>query len=476
MIKWWQQRNVRLSLTLWYVGAMVVVLAVYAAGVFTFVSGNASNALDDRLHEDLLLTPAMAEQRPDGTLDWYEDDSEGGKNSRWLQIWSPDGHRIFRTGVAERNPIPESEALASRADSSIVTVPTGPTMVRILTDRLDVYGKPLVIQVARPETAMRGQLGQLALMLLLGLPFAVAAAGIGGYRLARRALAPVEHMAGSARSITAERLSDRLPVTNPNDELGHLASVFNDTLGRLEASFEQMRRFTADVSHELRTPLTALRSVGEVGLRERRDEAAYRAIIASMLEEVDRLACLVDRLLAWSRAETGQARLAQEVIDLHELAEEVATYLGVLAEEKRQSLVVEQLGAVRGMGDRLVLRQSLINLVDNAIKYSPIGGDIRLRALESQTAAMIDVIDTGPGIPPELRVRVFDRYDRGGQSLSGEIGGTGLGLSISKWAIEVNGGHLTLEPTTGGGSTFRIALPRAGAARSPEGRRRKSVA
>src|SRR3989304_10315779 len=187
MIKWWQQRNVRLSLTLWYVGAMVVVLAVYAAGVFTFVSGNASNALDDRLHEDLLLTPAMAEQRPDGTLDWYEDDSEGGKNSRWLQIWSPDGHRIFRTGVAERNPIPESEALASRADSSIVTVPTGPTMVRILTDRLDVYGKPLVIQVARPETAMRGQLGQLALMLLLGLPFAVAAAGIGGYRLARRA-------------------------------------------------------------------------------------------------------------------------------------------------------------------------------------------------------------------------------------------------------------------------------------------------
>jgi signal transduction histidine kinase len=311
-------------------------------------------------------------------------------------------------------------------------------------------------------------------MMLLGLPFAVAAAGLGGYTLARRALAPVEHMAERARSITADRLSERLPVNNPNDELGHLASVFNDTLGRLEASFEQMRRFTADVSHELRTPLTAIRSVGEVGLRERRDESAYRGIIASMLEEVDRLACLVDRLLTWSRAETGQARLAQEVIDLHELAEEVSAHLGVLAEEKGQSLVVEQLGAARGLGDRLVLRQSLINLVDNAIKYSPFGGEIRLRATELPTTAIVDVIDTGPGIPQDLQTRIFDRYERGGRSAGSDVG-TGLGLSISKWAIEVNGGHLTLEPTNGVGSTFRIALPRAGAARSPEGRR-KSVA
>jgi len=474
MLKWWQQRNVRVSLTLWYVGAMVVVLGVYAAGVFAFVSSNALSTLDDRLRDDLLLSPAMADQRPEGTLRWYEDDREGGKYSRWMQVWTPDGQRTYRTGVAERNPIPESEALASRPDSSIVTVRTGSTTVRLITGHLDVYGKPVVIQVARPETPMQGQLRQLALMMLLGLPFAVGAAGIGGYRLARRALAPVEHMAERARSITADRLSDRLPVNNPNDELGQLATVFNETLGRLEASFEQMRRFTADVSHELRTPLTAIRSVGEVGLRERRDEAAYRGIIASMLEEVDRLASLVDRLLTWSRAETGQARLAQEVIDLHELAEEVAGHLGVLAEEKGQSLVVEQLGAARGLGDRLVLRQSLINLVDNAIKYSPVGGNIRLCAAESPTAATIDVVDAGPGIPPELRARIFDRYERGGRSRSGD-GGSGLGLSISKWAIEVNGGRLTLEPTAGGGSTFRISLPRPDAVRTPEGRR-KSIA
>ena len=227
---------------------------------------------------------------------------------------------------------------------------------------------------------MRRELGQLVLLFVFGLPLGVAAAGLGGYSLARRALAPVDRMAERARYITAERLSDRLPVDNPNDELGRLASVFNDTLGRLESSFEQMRRFTADVSHELRTPLTAIRSVGEVGLRGQRDEHAYRGIIGSMLEEVDRLACLVDRLLAFSRAETGQARLSVESIDLGELADEVAAHLGVLAEEKKQALTVEHLGAPRCLGDRVVLRQALINLVDNAIKYTPVAGQIRIRS------------------------------------------------------------------------------------------------
>ena len=220
-------------------------------------------------------------------------------------------------------------------------------------------------------------------------------------------------MAERAQSITADRLHDRLPIGNPNDELGRLASVFNDTLGRLEASFDQMRRFTADVSHELRTPLTAIRSVGEVGLRERRDDKAYRGIIGSMLEEVDRLASLVDRLLRWSRAETGQAKLAQEVIDLRELADDVVAHLGVLAEEKQQSLIVEQAGTPRGLGDRLVLRQALINLVDNAIKYTPDGGAIRVRVSESPRHVTIEVIDSGPGIAPELRTRIFDRYGRG---------------------------------------------------------------
>jgi heavy metal sensor kinase len=298
----------------------------------------------------------------------------------------------------------------------------------------------------------------------------VAAAGLGGYTLARHALAPVDRMAERARTITAERLSDRLPVHNAEDEMGRLATVFNETLSRLETSFEQMRRFTGDVSHELRTPLTAIRSVGEVGLREHRDERAYRSIIGSMLEEVDRLSGLVDRLLTLSRAESGQAKLSIDVVDLRALADDVVGYLGVLAEEKRQTLGIECVGAPTGLGDRLVLRQSLINLVDNAIKYTPTGGQIRIRILESAAGPCIEVSDTGPGIAPELRTRIFDRYYRAGSTPPGEIGGSGLGLAIAKWAVEANGGQLSLENPDGAGSMFRITLPRASVGRAGSAR------
>lgn len=477
MSHWWRPRSLRVRLTVWYVGAMVVVLAVYATGVFMFVSRSVSRGLDDRLHGDFQWAAEMVDQRPDGTLAWFEgDDGSEDPDSPWLQVWSPAGQLLYRSAVAARLPVPESGRLASHADDRIASVPAAGVMFRILSGRSTIVGQPMVIQVARSEVPMRRELRELVLMLVLGLPLGVAAAGLGGYSLARRALAPVDRMAERARSITAERLSDRLPVDNPNDELGRLASVFNATLGTLESSFEQMRRFTADVSHELRTPLTAIRSVGEIGLRERRDEAACRGIIGSMLEEVDRLAGLVDRLLALSRADTGQAKLSVEVIDLRELAENVAAHLGVLVEEKEQSLTIEHLGLPRCLADRLMLRQALINLVDNAIKYTPVGGQIRIGVSASLTGAMLDVSDTGPGIAAERREQIFDRFYRAGRSRSGERGGAGLGLSIAKWAVEVNRGQLSLEEDNGGGSTFRITLPSAGAARGQDDRRLTTTA
>jgi heavy metal sensor kinase len=268
-------------------------------------------------------------------------------------------------------------------------------------------------------------------------------------------------MAEQARLITAERLTERLPVDNPGDELGRLATVFNQTLMRLESSFQQMRRFTADASHELRTPLTAMRSVGEIGLRGRRDPYAYREVIGSMLEEVDRLSLLVDRLLTLSRADSGESILSRERVDLCELAEEVTMQLAVLAEEKQQSLTVEAGSPSHCIGDRMVLRQALLNLVDNAIKYSPDGGRIVVKVSTSgEGMAVLDVSDTGPGIPSDLRPRVFDRFYRADRSRSRENGGgTGLGLSIARWAVEVNGGQLTLESSEGPGATFRITLP-----------------
>ena len=452
----WIPRTLRGRLTVWYVGVMVVVLAIYASVVLLLVTRNASATIDAQIRSDFRWAAEMAQQGPDGSLSWFEGD-EWSEGSPWLQVWSSSGHLIYRTRVARQLPVPESEALVAQADGQIASVPAAGVPFRLLGGRTMIGGEPVVIQVGRSEALMRAELRELALVLLLGLPLSVAAAGLGGYWLARGALAPIDQMAERARAITADRLGERLPVDNPNDELGRLAAVFNDTLGRLESSFQQMRRFTSNVSHEVRTPLTAIRSVGEVGLREHRDAAAYRAVIGSMLEDTDRLTCLVDRLLTMSRAESGDVPLVLNTIDLCDLAENVTADLGVLAEEKRQSLTVDRVGHPTCRGDQIVLRQAVINLVDNAIKYTPDGGDIRIRVSESDGAAVLEVSDTGPGIRPGRETWMFDRFDRGGRA--DEPDGSGLGLSIAKWAVEANLGELGYERVHGHGSTFRITLP-----------------
>ncbi|MSO82010.1 MAG: HAMP domain-containing protein [Acidobacteria bacterium] len=458
MRRWWRSHGVRVRLTFWYLAAMVIVLGLYAALVFTFVSRNASETLNGRLRGDFQWASAMVDQTPEGGFTWYEDTAE--EESPWLQVWSPDGDVLYQNFEARRRPLPQTRDLALRADDSLVAVASEAGPVRVLTRRGRIGSKPVVIQVARSEATMRQELRQLVLIFVLGLPIAVAMAGLGGYTLARRALLPVERMTERAHSITADRLSDRLVVEHPDDEMGRLATVFNETLGRLESSFAQMRQFTADVSHELRTPLTAIRSVGEVGLREHRDEVAYRGIIGSMLEEADRLASLVDRLLTLSRAETGQAKLSLEVFDLGALAEEVAWHLEVLAEEKRQAIAVDRVGTPEAYADRIVVRQAVINLVDNAIKFSPVGGGIRIRVAGNADDSTLDVIDSGSGIDAAAHDRIFDRFYRVARVSDGATG-AGLGLSIAKGAVDANGGRLTLAASGADGSTFRIALPRA---------------
>jgi heavy metal sensor kinase len=470
--RWWRSHSVRVRLTLWYVAVMVVVLGIYAVGVYTFVSRSASQALDDRLRADFYWAAATVDEGPGGlVMPGPQVDLLLEQEAPWVQVWSDDGRALLlMNGEAMRRPLPETQRLAIQGEDSIVSFETAGAPLRVMSGRSYVcpcdehpqtgalIGKRRVtVQVARSEEAMQQQLRDLLLILVLGLPIAVGIAGLGGYLLAQRALAPIEQMADRARTITAERLADRLPVANPENEMGRLAAVFNETLGRLEASFDQMRRFTTDVSHELRTPLTAIRSVGEVGLRGHRDEAAYRGIIGSMLEEVDRLASLVDRLLTLSRAETGQARLSRDAVDLSALAEDVVSHLAVLAEEKRQTLSVDRKASPVVSADRLVLRQALINLVDNAIKFTPTSGHVRIRIDETPQDALVEVIDSGPGISSEARERIFDRFYRA-HDANGS--GSGLGLSLAKGAVEALGGHLTLTTTGATGTAFRISIPR----------------
>jgi heavy metal sensor kinase len=284
----------------------------------------------------------------------------------------------------------------------------------------------------------------------------------GGYFLAGRVLAPVGAMADKAREITAESLAERLPVENAEDEFGRLATVFNDTLSRLQGAFERLRRFAADASHELRTPLTAMRSVGEVALRKPLDACAYRDVIGSMLEEVDRLTRLVESLLTLTRADSGKIQLTQENFDLKALAGNVIDQLRVLADEKQQELTLRAPIAIHATGDAALLRQALTNLIHNAIKYTPHGGAIGVELkLANSGQAIIEVQDSGPGIPAAHRDRIFDRFYRVDASRSREEGGVGLGLAIARWAIEANGGRIQLASDRGSGSVFQVLLPRA---------------
>jgi heavy metal sensor kinase len=452
-------RSVRFRLTLFYAGAMVVVLAVYATLIFYFVSHNMSQFLDNQLKSDFDWALDMMQHDPHGEVipSDYKETGEG--DSPWLQVLSPSGELVSASPEALRHPIPGSNKLAAETEEKIVHVAKLNPPWRIMSGRSMFGNRELVVQVARPVTPIQENLRYFLYLLFLGLPFCILLSGLGGYVLARRALAPMDRMAEQARRITATRMSDRLPVDNPNDELGRLSTVFNDTLSRLQSSFDQMRRFTSDASHELRTPLTAIRSVGEVGLREKRNEGEYREIIGSMLEEVDSLSRLVDRLLLLSRAETGEALLSREDVDLTALAEDVVAQLEVLAEEKQQSIGIEATAPAHWTGDRMVLRQALINLIDNAIKYTQAGGRIVVRIAELGKNKVIDVADNGPGIPDELKSRIFDRFFRVDRSRSRDNGGNGLGLAIAKSAVEVQGGTLSLEPSTEAGSVFRITLP-----------------
>jgi heavy metal sensor kinase len=313
---------------------------------------------------------------------------------------------------------------------------------------------------ADAEALVDQQLREILVVLVLGLPMIVGLAGLGGYALARRALAPIDRLASDARRITADRLHDRLSVANEHDEIGRLTAVINDTFARLESSFDRLRRFTADASHELRTPLSVIRGIGEAGLAETRTDAEYKEAIGSILEEVDRLTNLVDTLLRLSHGDAGTVRLSRAALDLGRLAAEVASSLAILAEERGQRLLVHAADGVIVVADRQVLRGAITNVVDNAIKYGPRGSAVDVRVRSEGGDAVLTVADEGPGIAAEHRQRIFDRFFRVDEARSRDRGGTGLGLAIAKWAVEANGGRISVGEGAPRGSVFRIALPR----------------
>lgn len=457
----WAAASIRLRLTAWYVAAMCLMLVVYAAATFVAVRHEFYEQLEAEVHDDFEAAERLLVATPAGGLAWTgehrdEPDEDG---ARAVDVWASSGELLYRSDASPS--LPPVSSLSSSGGMRYESLAAAGRRWETLTGASTIGGRAVVLRVARSEDRLRAQLSEILVVLVLGLPLVVALAGLGGYVLARRALMPIDHLGTEARRMTADRLHERLSVPNPTDEIGRLAAVINDTYARLQASFDQLRRFTADASHELRTPLAVLRGMGEIALKEPRTTGEYQEAIGGMLEGVDRLTNLVDTLLRLSYGDAGTVRLSPETIDLGDLAREVTASLAILAEERNQRLEVDASEPVLATVDRPVLREAVTNIVDNAIKYGPQGSRVHIRVYASRDRAVVEVADKGPGVAPEHRLRIFDRFFRVDEARSRASGGAGLGLAIAKWAVEVNGGVIAEDGAPAGGACFRISLPRA---------------
>jgi len=293
------------------------------------------------------------------------------------------------------------------------------------------------------------------------MPVALAISLAAGWFLAGRALAPVEGITRAARRIAEGDLSQRLTVPAAADEIGTLVRTFNDMIARLDASFQEVRRFSADASHELRTPLTVMKGETELALRRPRAAEDYRLVLESNLEEIDRLTRTVDELLFLSRADLGEVKMASLPVRLDELTRDVHKQASVLGQEHGAQATLGPLAPATVLGDELRLRELLLNLVDNAVKYSKPGGIVEVSLATEGGRARLSVSDQGIGIPPEAQARIFDRFYRTNEARAHAKQGTGLGLSICKWIAESHQGRIEVESRPGQGSRFTVTLPLA---------------
>ena len=457
--------QLRTRLTIWFAASVLLILAPFLVGILVIEWRSMRAALDHHLQEDLEVALEMLVSR-DGAVAWRTDaEQDIGYDAgaqRWVEVYGPDGAVRYVRGLPVREDIRSAlePPLAEPMGYRTVRTPFGATVRTLVTERV-VNTETVRVRVARSEDGLRSDMRLLSSLFALAAPLAVLAASLAGYFISGRALAPMGRMADRARAISAEHLSERLPVENTHDEMGQLASVFNDTFARLEQSFARLKQFTADVSHELRTPLTAIRSVGEVGLREAKGVQDYQEIVGSMLEEADRLSQVVETLLTLSRWESGRVQPRADDVDLRALAQDVASQLSVLAEERDIAIDFAIDHSLPVATDAVMARHAVSNVLDNAIKYTREGGRIRIWSESSRDEHRLIIDDEGPGIPEDQRQRVLERFYRIDGSHSGRLGGVGLGLAIVQWALTANGGRVRIGDSDAGGARVELCWPTA---------------
>lgn len=472
--------SVRIRLTLWYTAAMTVVLVVLAGVTYFLLGQNVVRRADANATElaDSFLATVNAELGDDTKPDSVDQGiaaaiSEHRFRDVVFVVFDPQGDLLGSSekySLPERSEDPTREAFAGSlrplvsAPDTYRSVRVGEHQYRSYVRHFSIDQQAATLIVLQSLHSQNEFLETLAGTFWIVIPLAILLAGAGGYLLARRSLSPVVMMSAQASRIGSENLYERLKVRNPRDELGHLAASFNELLDRLNQSFEQQRRFVADASHELRTPVAILCGEAEVTLAQtKRTEQEYRESLQILREEAKRLKHIVEDLFTLARADAGQHPLAPSDFYLEELAAECTKNVRTLASVKQITVSSESSGELPIHADESLLRRMLMNLLDNAIKYTPEGGTVSLRCEEENGHYRVSLEDSGQGIPVELQPRIFERFFRVDKARSrGETdgGGAGLGLTIASWIAGAHGGKLELTSSTPRGSLFTVFLPK----------------
>ena len=392
--------------------------------------------------------------------DWYAPES----NERFIRISHADGTLVYVSGVPKDGAFDPAEvpvfAPAQETETTRKQKLSSHNTLIIASLNFKSEGNPdYLVEFGALLTPGETMLNHLFLQLALGLPLAVVIVTIGGYLLVQRALRPVEQITRAAEQITQLNLSDRLPVAKSGDELEQLSVALNRMIARLDDAFQNSKRFVADASHDLRTPLTILRGELESLVDDQHLDDALRGRLASLLEEAIHLSKIVQQLFTLTQLDSGEQRKDWKRFDLAELARTTADQMSLLAEDKRIALTCNADEPSYIQGDRSRIKQVIVNLLDNAIKYTPATGKVQVSVHGVNGHAVLEVQDTGIGIPPESLPHVFERFYRVDKARSADAESTGLGLSIVKAICAAHGAEVEAVSIPGTGSRFVIKLP-----------------
>ena len=469
-------RSIRFRLIAWYAGVLTGVFILLGALMYFdlkfFLESNLRDTQARRARQiaDTLL--ARVRETGEGHVateikDLYEPEV----NDRFIRLTRSGGTIVYVSGNPndqsfDTTHLPALAAPSRKEFSQTVRLPGNTTLLIAALNYQTPDGARYLIEVGAPLDPVSTMLDHLFLQLALGLPIAVVIAIGGGYLLVGRALAPVDQIAQKAEQITQHNLSERLPVAKTADELERLSISLNHMIGRLENAFLNSKRFVADASHELRTPLTVVRAELESMASNRGLAPEFRETIGSVLEEVERLARIVEQLFALSRLDAGESRAEWVQFDLADLAATTAEQMSLLAEDRGIAVLCDAAQPVLVDGDRSRLKQVVVNLLDNAIKYTPEKGRIQLRVAAVDGHATLEVSDSGIGIPADALAHVFERFFRVDKARTRDPEGAGLGLSIVKSICTAHGATVEVE-SNGVGSRFRVMLPIASVNKLP---------